>query len=370
MNTINKIFSVLILFTFYPSEISAQNIVPLDTTNWNINARSYVLENYKGKDAIYLQGGGITLKDTEFLNGIIEFDIYLKEVSGFPGVYFRIRDGKDGEQWYIRPHLSGKPDANQAAPLINGVSPWQLNFGKKYSFPYKYKYDDWTHVKLVVKNDKAQVFLDHSEKPNLSWNLFTEIKAGEIMIRGGGMQAMHIANIEITHEEPELVNFNPLTRKPIPNLVPTWEVSDAFAEKELDNLKNLKTLIGARKWKGTISVEEGIAANISRKIQLQGIAANTVFTKIIIHSDKNRQKLFHFGYSDRVVAILNGKTIYKGTNRWRSRDYRYLGTIGLFDGIYLNLKKGENELLMAVSEDFGGWLITGKFEDLDGIKLK
>ena len=76
MNTINKIFSVLILFTFCPDEILAQNIVPLDTTNWNINARSYVLENYKGKDAIYLQGGGITLKDTEFLNGIIEFDIY------------------------------------------------------------------------------------------------------------------------------------------------------------------------------------------------------------------------------------------------------------------------------------------------------
>lgn len=370
MNTISKIFSVLTLFTFCLSEVSAQKIIPLDTVNWNINARSYVLENYKGKDAVYLQGGGITLKDTEFLNGTIEFDIYLKEVSGFPGVYFRIRDGKDGEQWYIRPHLSGKPDANQAAPLINGVSPWQLYFGKKYSFPYEYNYDDWTHVKLVVIDDKAQVFLDHSEKPNLSWNLFTETKAGGIMIRGGGMQAMHIANVKISHEEPALVNFTPLTREPIKNLISNWEVSEVFAEKELENLKNLKTLISNRKWKGKITVEEGTAANISRKIQLQGREANTVFARIIIHSDKNQQKLFHFGYSDRVVAILNGKAIYKGTNRWRSRDYRYLGTVGLFDGIYLNLKKGKNELLMAVSEDFGGWLITGKFEDSKGIQIK
>jgi hypothetical protein len=370
MNTISKLLTVLIFFTLSLSSVSAQNIIPLDTVNWNINARSYVLENYKGKDAIYMQAGGITLKNTEFLNGTIEFDIYLKEVSGFPGVYFRIRDGKDGEQWYIRPHLSGKPDANQAAPLINGVSPWQLYFGKKYSFAYKYNYNNWTHVKLVVKGDKAQVFLDHSEKPNLSWNLFTATKAGGIMIRGGGMQAMHIANVKISHEEPELMNFNPIERKPIEDLVSTWEVSDAFAEKKLDNIKSLKSLISVRKWKGTIAVEEGTAANISRKIQLQERDANTVFAKIVIYSDKTQQKLFRFGYSDRVVAILNGNAIYKGTNRWRSRDYRYLGTIGLFDGVYLNLKKGKNELLMAVSEDFGGWLITGKFEDPTGVQVK
>ena len=71
-------------------------------------------------------------------------------------------------------------------------------------------------------------------------------------------------------------------------------------------------------------------------------------------------KKFEFGYSDRVVAILNGKPIYWGTNQWRSRDYRYLGTVGLFDAIYLDLKKGKNTLLMAVSEDFGDWLITGR----------
>jgi hypothetical protein len=41
----------------------------------------------------------------------------------------------------------------------------------------------------------------------------------------------------------------------------------------------------------------------------------------------------------------------------------------LFDAVYLNLKKGSNELLMAVSEDFGGWLITGKFKDPKGITL-
>ncbi|MCH8059016.1 MAG: hypothetical protein IIA11_01020 [Proteobacteria bacterium] len=45
----------------------------------------------------------------------------------------------------------------------------------------------------------------------------------------------------------------------------------------------------------------------------------------------------------------------KGNNAYQSRDYRYLGTIGLFDAIMLPLAVGDNELWIAVSEAFGGW---------------
>lgn len=46
------------------------------------------------------------------------------------------------------------------------------------------------------------------------------------------------------------------------------------------------------------------------------------------------------------------------------------GTIGLFDSVYLPLRKGENTVLIAVSESFGGWLVTGKFEDESGIEIR
>lgn len=361
--------AILTLLSFLPTIGNAQNRIPLDTVHWEINARSYVLEQFKGQDAIYLQGGAMKLKNRTFLNGTIEFDIYLKNTQSFPGIYFRVREN-DGEQWYLRPHLPGKPDANQAAPAVNGITPWQLYFGTKYSFPYDYKYDDWTHVKIVVNGDRAQVFLDYSETPNLSWNLFHETKAGEILLRGGGLKAMHIANVKVDDSTPTLLDFKPIERKEIPGLISIWEISDKFEEKVLSNTGGLNSVIKNRKWGKTIKVEEGTAANISR-VQLlrDGKPGNTVFAKVIIHSDRKQTKLFQFGYSDRVVAILNGKPIYRGTNRWRSRDYRYLGTVGLFDGVYLNLKKGKNTLLMAVSEDFGGWLITGKFDDRNGIRI-
>lgn len=358
-----------LLFLLVSFSVKSQNTIPIDTTHWEIQARSYIIEPYKGKNSIYLQAGFMKLKDKRFLNGTIEFDIYLKELQAFPGVYFRVDENLNGEQFFMRPHLSGKPDANQAAPLTYGITPWQLYFGPRYSFPYTYNYEDWTHVKILVNNGRAQVFLNHSEKPNLSWNLFHDAKSGDIGFRGGNRTGLHIANIQIDHTAPKISNFQPIERKPIEGLIQKWEVSDRFEENKLDDINNLSKLIASRKWNHEIEVEEGTAANISRKVNLlSNRKKNTVFARIIIHSDKKQTKLINFGYSDRVVAILNGKPIYKGTNRWRSRDYRYLGTVGLFDGIYLPLKKGKNTLLMAVSEDFGGWLITGKFNNEIGLK--
>ena len=344
--------------------------IPVDTAHWDIQG-SYVMERFRGADAIYLKAGAITLKDVDFLNGTIEFDLFLKKEQAFPGVNFRAQENGNSEEFYVRPHQSGNPDANQAAPSVQNITPWQLCYGPRYSFPYEYRYDDWTHIRILVNGRKAQVFMDHSETPNLSWDLFHQPKAGRVIFRGGNASGIHLANISVSHDAPELVNFQPIVREPIANLIPEWEVSDMFEESLLSEVDQLDQVIVSRKWGRKIQVEEGTAANISRVQNLfNGEPGNTVFAKIVIHSSTDQIKLFEFGYSDRVVAVLNGKPIYWGTNRWRSRDYRYLGTIGLFDGIYLDLKAGENTLLMAVSEDFGGWLITGRFQDPNGITFK
>ncbi|MEP1034194.1 hypothetical protein [Ekhidna sp.] len=364
--------NLLVLSLWVSFNARSQELIPIDTNNWKIQARAYVLEKHMGTDAIYLQAGAMTLKDKEFKNGIIEFDIHLKKEQAFPGVYFRANNTSgDSEQFYVRPHQSGNPDANQAAPTTKNISPWQLYFGPKYSFPYEYNYDTWTHIKILVNEENAQIFMDHSDKPNLSWKLFHKPESGKIILRGGNSSGFHIANIKISSDTPELIDFKPVEREAIPSLIQEWEVSDMFEEKLLHNPNDFGKVLENRSWQGKIQVEEGTAANISRIQNLRdGTPGNTVLAKITITSDKDQIKLFEFGYSDRVVAILNGEPIYWGNNKWRSRDYRYLGTVGLFDGIYLNLQKGKNELLMAVSEDFGGWLITGRFTDSKGIKIK
>ena len=61
--------------------------------------------------------------------------------------------------------------------------------------------------------------------------------------------------------------------------------------------------------------------------------------------------------------------MYSGDNGYKNRDFRFLGTIGLFDEVPLKLKRGENQLVLAVSENFGGWGVVGKFEDTDNINF-
>ena len=360
---------ILTLIALAMMSMASAQIIPIDTTNWDIQAESYVLENFGGKDAIYLKGGSMTLKNRKFLNGTIEYDIYLKEVRGFPGIYFRTQENEDAEQFYIRPHQSGNPDATQATPTTRGITPWQLYHGPKYSFAYEFNYETWTHVKIVVNDNQVQVFLDWSDKPQLSWNTFNETLAGGITIVGGNQTGLHIADVKISTEPPVISDFSPIENESLERLIPTWSISDKFSEELLENINELDVVLRERKWVGSIEPEEGLAANISRIHNLfDGSGKNTVLAKIMINSERDQRKLFEFGYSDRVVAILNGKPIYKGNNRFRSRDYRYLGTIGLFDAIFLDLKKGDNELIMAVSEDFGGWLITGRLKNQDGIK--
>jgi hypothetical protein len=62
--------------------------------------------------------------------------------------------------------------------------------------------------------------------------------------------------------------------------------------------------------------------------------------------------------------------LYDGQDVFLSRDYRFLGTIGYFDDVYLDLKKGKNELWIAVSENFGGWGLKGIIADQTGLTIE
>ncbi|MCH9648645.1 MAG: hypothetical protein K0U98_10425 [Deltaproteobacteria bacterium] len=355
------------------TSVKAGEVIPFDPELWEIRAKAHVLEHYRGRDAIYIHQGTASLKGVAFTNGTIEFDVFLTERQAFPGVYFRQVEGGNQESFFLRPHLSGKPDANQAAPSINGLVPWQLYFGETYSFPYDYNYEDWTHVKVVVNGSRAQVYLDYAEKPNLSWNLKHPPRAGGVSI-GGGFAPMHYAGFTIDEKAVELVDFAVEEPEPVPGLIQEWSISGQFDETELEALASLEKLISRQRFEHTISVEENNAANISwvaaRRSADGKRLGNTVFARLTIDSKATQTKIFDFGYSDRVVVILNGRPLYRGNNKWRSRDYRYLGTIGLFDAVYLDLRKGENTLLLAVSEDFGGWGVTGRFRDPAGVDVR
>ncbi len=129
-----------------------------------------------------------------------------------------------------------------------------------------------------------------------------------------------------------------------------------------------RKLQSERTWTQLWTESNGVA-NLAR---VQGLVQgkDTVFAGLVLTSDRDQLKELVFGYSDAASVYLNGTLIYKGNNVYQSRDYRYLGTIGLFDSIMLPLAAGENELWIAVSEAFGGWGVMAEILDRDGLTMR
>ena len=97
---------------------------------------------------------------------------------------------------------------------------------------------------------------------------------------------------------------------------------------------------------------------------------NTVFAKTVVRSASDTVTALELGFSDRAMVYLNGRPLFRGDDTYRSRDYRFLGSIGWFDTIYLPLRAGDNELVVAVSETMGGWGLQARFNDLSGLTLE
>ena len=362
----------------------AQNKIPFSDKRWKIEATGQLVETYKGFECLYLKLGRATLPDVKFLNGIIEFDICLTEQRSFSGFFFRQTNPGNYEEFYFRAHQSGNPDAYQYTPVFNGDPAWQLyhdqfdvvNDGyihwkpmaplNGYNSVIEYPFDRWVHVKLIVKDDRAELYFDNRF---IAVNkLLHEQKAGAVGV-SSNVAAMRFANFSYTTtDNVEIKNqHNPPSNIPA-NSIMQWTVSIPFKEADLKD----KTMLDAAftnklTWK-KLATENGGFANLARLSPVTD--SNTVLAKITVMSDKDQVRKLDFGYSDRVKVFCNGQALYSGNNNFRTRDYRYLGTIGYFDAVYLPLKKGENTIILAVSETFGGWGVMAKWENMEGIQVR
>jgi len=84
--------STIVILTSILTTTYGQQAVPFNDKRWVIQAQGQMQEAYKGKNSLYLQGGMAYLKDANFLNGIIEFDVYLAYQVSFSGMIFRLAD--------------------------------------------------------------------------------------------------------------------------------------------------------------------------------------------------------------------------------------------------------------------------------------
>jgi hypothetical protein len=333
--------------------------VPLESWAWTWGTAGRTAIRHRGRPAARFAAGGASLETVagvELLDGAIETDVAVEAQRSFHGVAWRVQDDANYESFFVRPHQVGNEDAIQYTPVINGSSAWQLYHGPGFWAPVAFPIGDWFTIRVAFAGEVAEIYVADLDRPALVTRLRREAAAGGVGLLVGG-DAFTVSRFAFDRDaRPE--QGAPPPEIAHAGIVPAWWVSEAFAEGLLPE-------IGSQTWTRLQSEPSGLV-NLARAGAVDD-GRNTVYARAVVRSERAQAKELAFGFSDRAVVSLNGRVLYRGDAGYRSRDYRFLGSIGYWDALTLALAEGDNELVLAVSEDFGGWGVQARFADLDGI---
>ncbi len=330
------------------------------------------------QDKWYLQGqvvdhlgqkslmGRAVLKDVEFENGVIEVDMAFEGSRCFGMIQFRMQSGNSHESFYIRPHKSGQYDALQYTPVASGLGAWQLYSGEGFTAAAEIPHKRWVHIKLEVAGTQARVFLDHAESPAL---VIHELKhglgKGGIGLTGPAAPLAHFANFSFQHDDG--LHFeDPPPPISFPGMLREWELSQPFPVRDINREISLEEQqLTDVKWKQVAADATGLV-DIGMQAAKPLNLPFCVLARTTISADQDSLQKLDLGYSDEVSVFLNGRILFRGNSEFQRRDPAFSGILGLNDAVFLPLLKGENELLLMVTEVFGGWGFMCRLGDIRG----
>ena len=349
-----------------PHSLHAQAIdVPFDSSHWTIDAPHAAFVEHLGRPSVRLGGGSALLKNVQFQDGSIEVDVSGK-TSGFAFLVFRAASANDGEDVYLRMGLSGTPDAVQYMPMFGGLGSWKLYHGPGYTASAVFDAHAWTHLRVDVEGRHATVFVGDAAVPTL---IVPELEGarsiGAIGVfegtPGGSSDSVLFSNFRYTPRAPVVT---PMGAAPSASagVIRHWSLSAAVPIDRSATIDSLPSVVRTHRtaWLPVDAEPNGVL-NFARYRAMAG-PRTLVVARTVIHADRAEMRRLNFGYSDDVTLFLNGRALYSGRNGYRARYPSSLGLMTADDAVYLPLRAGNNELLLAVAEVFGGWGLTARLE--------
>lgn len=342
--------------------------IPEDTLHWAIFGRGKISE-FLGRKAVLMEAGSAVLKNIKMRDAVIDVDVATPAKRGFFGVEFRM-SGLNSEWIYLRQHKSGQADAIQYTPVLNTGLNWQIYNGEGFTGPVDIPLNEWIHMRIVVAGAQAKFYVKDMNMPVLVMDdLKTGIREGEIAL-SVLIGATYFSNFKIT-KTPDVpwVRHEPA----IPaGTITKWKISPSYDALARNLERTLtKTERDTIKWEDVEAEPPGhvvlyrkfmaphlrvtFANDFSKKMEPQP-GTKVVYAIANINSEKDQIKKLELGYSDEVSVILNGKILFRGRSAQNFRDPGFLGIMNPEnDALYLPLKKGNNELMLVLSEIGGGW---------------
>jgi hypothetical protein len=352
--------------------------VPPDSPRWGLEGQAKAAE-YQGRQCLLLDGGAAVLNDFEMRDGVVDVDVATPASRGFFGIQFRIAaDGANAEWVYLRQHKSGLPDALQYTPVLNTGLNWQIYNGPGFTGAVEIPRDVWFHLRLEVVGAQAKLYVKDLDTPALVMNdLKSGVQKGQValaVLTG----ATYFSNFEI-RTTPDAAWERHLPPMP-PGTLTKWSLSPAYdaLERNLEHPLS-PSEVGAIHWQDVEAEPPGFvvvnryresphprvsfANDFSKRLESQP-GMKVVYARTVVESDRDQVKKLYIGYSDDVSVFLNGRILFRGRSAQNFRDPGFLGIVNPEnDAVYLPLKKGANELVLAVSELGGGWGFVVRLAD-------
>jgi hypothetical protein len=313
-------------------------------------------------------------------DGVVDVDVATPAARGFFGIQFRIAgDGANAEWVYLRQHKSGLPDAMQYTPVLNTGLNWQLYNGPGFTGAVDIPRDAWFHLRLEVVGAQAKLYVKDMDAPALVMSdLKSGIQRGQValaVLTG----ATYFSNVEI-RTTPDAAWERRAPAMP-PGTIAKWGLSPSYDALERDPERPLSpSEIDATRWQDVEAEPPGFvvlyryreaphprvtfANDFSKRLDPQP-GMRVLYARATVESDRDQVKKLSIGYSDDVSVFLNGKILYRGRSAQNFRDPAFLGIVSPEnDAVYLPLKKGSNELVLAVGELGGGWGFVCRLDDV------
>ena len=354
--------------------------VPADSPRWDLQGQAKAAE-YQGRKCLFLDGGAAVLNDCELRDGVVDVDVATPASRGFFGIQFRIaNDGANAEWVYLRQHKSGLPDALQYTPVLNTGANWQIYNGPGFTGAVDIPRGVWFHLRLEVVGAQAKLYVKDMDKPALVMNdLKSGVQKGQValyVLTG----ATYFTNFEIrtTPDAPWERRLPPMPQGALTkwSLSPSYDALARNLERPLAPSES-----DAIRWQDVEAEPPGFvvvyryreaphprvsfANDFSKRLEPQP-GMKVVYARTSIDSDRDQVKKLYIGYSDDVSVFLNGKILFRGRSAQNFRDPGFLGIVNPEnDTVYLPLKKGTNELMLAVSELGGGWGFICRLADVE-----
>jgi hypothetical protein len=361
--------SLLCLLVFISGAKAETNIIDFESGRWVFEDSDAKVVNHLGRKSLHLGFGRAYLKDVEFENGITEVDMAFEGSRDFPAINFRIQSRDNYEHFYPRPHKTNRPDALQYIPVFNGSGGWQLYNGKKFTAKTSIPHKRWVHFKLEISGKQARAYVDGANKPALVIDdLKHGISKGTLGLNGWTGNT-YFSNFSFKADNNLKFKSVPKPDTPI-GMITQWQLSQIFESNQINTkLPLAEQKLANIKWQKVKGEASGLV-DIARYVKKSEREQEVVLAKVVVHSEKEQIKKLSFGYSDKVSIFLNDDILFSGNYSFRKREAEFVGVVGLNDAVYLNLKKGDNELLLMITETFGGWGYICQLEDMEGIIIK